>query len=674
MLLHWAGGRMTRLPAITVDENVASGPEPRDSLTGPSGGYGKASPHATIRPYGPPEPFPDKGVVKTRLLGPMGTQGVPDFELLEVIGEGGMGVVYTARQTALDRVIAIKRIRPGHHNLADQRRFLAEAAVTGRLDHPNIVPIHDLGIDQDGIPFYAMKHVRGRPWSELLREKTQEENLDILLRVGDTVAFAHARGVIHRDLKPENVMLGDFGELLVMDWGLAVAVEDLRRERHAQPVACGTPAYMAPEMAVDDHQRIGTTSDIYLLGAILFEIVAGTAPHPGADVSSSLLAAAKNLIVPSGQTGELAEIALRAMAKEPSERQATVQDFQAAIRAYQSHAQSLELSSRAARFMSQASRERGYDAFARAQYAFEDALELWPDNAFARAGARHARLAYAERARAAGDLDLAASLLSASDADHVLLLRQVEAVRHMRHHRQRRIRVLTWVSYGLLVLVIASLETGLLLVQAERDLVLRVTHERDQAEARLAKDETERQRAWTTVLEEGFESNSVPEATRVVRGEWTARNDVLIAKAEGVSVLLLAVPATEALRLQFDLLATHHLSVHLGVAEANVPERLEDSGQVVILDRQCLMVQHGQVLAAVPMPESVRGLSQRVLIGRLGLQVRVLVNGQQLMQHLFAPESVPVLRPRLVITAEKDTTIDNLRVERLTIPAGTEKK
>ncbi|MCD8140905.1 MAG: serine/threonine protein kinase [Planctomycetaceae bacterium] len=175
-----------------------------------------------------------------------------EYEIRELLGMGGMGVVNRARQASLDRAIVVKSIRPEYAGRAEaQEKFITEALATGSLDHPNVVPVHDMGVAQDGSLFYVMKEVRGRNWREVIRDLTEMENIDILLRVCDAIAFAHDRGIIHRDIKPENVMLGDFGEVLVMDWGLAAAVEPNAKATHITTInACaGTPSFMAPEMA-----------------------------------------------------------------------------------------------------------------------------------------------------------------------------------------------------------------------------------------------------------------------------------------------------------------------------------------------------------------------------------------------------------------------------------------
>jgi hypothetical protein len=198
-------------------------------------------------------------------------------------------------------------------------KFLSEAAVTGELDHPNIVPIHDLGSNEEGQLFYAMKEVRGTSWNEMIHENGLQENLEVLMRVADAVAFAHSKGVIHRDLKPENVMLGEFGEVLVMDWGLAASIREGGKAEslRGKSITAGTPAYMPPEMARGEGDAIGPHSDQYLLGAILYEIITGRAPHTGSSALDCLRNAADNVIQDTAQNGELLAVARRAMATQP---------------------------------------------------------------------------------------------------------------------------------------------------------------------------------------------------------------------------------------------------------------------------------------------------------------------------------------------------------------------
>jgi len=373
------------------------------------------------------------------------TAEVPEYEILRLLGEGGMGIVYEARQTSIDRNIAIKMIKPNAAKDEDEcHQFLAEAVATADLDHPNIVPVHDLGKNADGALFYAMKQVKGTSWLDLFREKSVDENLDILMRVADAVAFAHNRGVIHRDLKPENVMLGDFGEVLVMDWGLAAAVTAEAKADRLDPdhAIGGTPCYMAPEMAVGDAAKIGYASDIYLLGAILFEIVTGEQPHAGTDVMDCLANAAENEIVETDAEGELLDIALKAMAKQLDERFETVKAFQTAVREYQQHEESIALSTRARQGLVTAKAKKNYRGFARCVVQLEEAVSLWSENHAAVEGLSAGRLAYAECALQKGDLDLAASILDAGDSSHRALSERIYAAQKERTARRKRAKAL----------------------------------------------------------------------------------------------------------------------------------------------------------------------------------------------------------------------------------------
>ncbi len=397
----------------------------------------------------------------------------PDYELLKILGEGGIGVVYAARQTSVDRVIALKMLRP--ESAGDERvrsGFMIEATVTADLDHPNIVPVHELGSDEHGDLYYAMKRVVGTPWRKAIRHKTLAENIEILLRVADAVAFAHSRGVVHRDLKPDNVMLGDFGEVLVMDWGLAAAGDTAGRSKafplSAESAIGGTPAYMAPEMARGEVEAIGPASDIYLLGAILYEIVTGFPPHHGDDAVTCIVAAGMNRIRVTDKTGELVDIAVRAMSTNPADRYPCVKDFQSAIRAYLSHAESVGLAAGAERLLRQAREAGTYEDYARAAYMYEHAVEMWPDNAAAQDGAREARMAYATCALERGDLDLAASCLGKARLGETDLGRRVEAARRERDAKTRRIKILIYVAVILGLSVLSTYTLGYFRIRAEQ--------------------------------------------------------------------------------------------------------------------------------------------------------------------------------------------------------------
>jgi serine/threonine protein kinase len=195
------------------------------------------------------------------------------YELVSVLGRGGMGVVYLARDAALDREVALKIVdRPIDDGGGSPRALESEARILARLEHPGIVPVHDFGELPDGRLFYAMKRVRGDRLDRWLATgRDLDQRLAVFLRVCDAVAFAHAHGVVHRDLKPENVMVGEFGEVLVLDWGVA-------KERGARDLftaGAGTPAFMAPEQTKAG-ATIDERTDVFALGALL-EGIAGAA-------------------------------------------------------------------------------------------------------------------------------------------------------------------------------------------------------------------------------------------------------------------------------------------------------------------------------------------------------------------------------------------------------------
>lgn len=215
---------------------------------------------------------------------------------LEPHVKGGIGEVFTATDTELHRVVALKRLQDKCANdPASQRRFLLEAEVTARLEHPGVVPVHSLFRDDSDRPCYSMRFIQGRTLADAIKAYHAGPTdpvafrrlLQSFIQVCETIAYAHSRGVIHRDLKPQNIMLGQFGETLVVDWGLAKVVgrgEDERSthsEATLRPVgdgsgdetemgsAVGTPAYMSPEQAAGRWDVINAVSDVYSLGAVL---------------------------------------------------------------------------------------------------------------------------------------------------------------------------------------------------------------------------------------------------------------------------------------------------------------------------------------------------------------------------------------------------------------------
>ena len=389
---------------------------------------------------------------------------VADYQLLEQLGKGGMGMVYAARQASIDRKVAVKKMLPRVANQPVQReKFLAEAVVTGELDHPSIVPIYDLGTDSQGALFYSMKCVEGTPWSDVIYKKPLAENLDILDKSADALAFAHSRGVIHRDLKPENIMLGDYGEVLVMDWGLAMPANSSSKRSLG-----GTPAYMAPEMALGPSNLISPASDIYLFGAMLFEILAKKPPHTGDNVMMCLQAAARNEIVSTSVGGELMEIAMKAMASEPTDRHASMLEFQEEIRDYKNHAESIALVHRADGRLAEAIKSTDYQDFAQAMFSYEEALQFWEGNEEAQIGLVNARLAYAGAALEKGDYDLGLSLLDSEAEHHAELRGKLLVARSVRDSHQRRLKRSRTMIAALVTLLLVAISIGLFFVNQQR--------------------------------------------------------------------------------------------------------------------------------------------------------------------------------------------------------------
>jgi serine/threonine-protein kinase len=326
----------------------------------------------------PPDPLPDP----THTHAPGAAAGpaaaaVPDvagrYEFLGEVGGGGMGLVLRARDRTLNRDVAVKILRPQFARRPDiVGRFLDEAQIAGQLQHPGVVPVHELGALPDGRPFIAMKLVKGRTLDELLRERPAPAHdlprwLGVFEQVCQALAYAHARGVVHRDLKPANVMVGAFGEVQVMDWGLAkvlgagpagpapVAAEAtvvpasvIETGRGSDPrlateygSALGTYAYMAPEQARGELERLDRRCDVFGLGAVLCEILTGQPPYTGPafiDVRrqalSGDLSGATARLGACGADAELVALAKACLAPEPEGRPADAGAVAAAVSAH----------------------------------------------------------------------------------------------------------------------------------------------------------------------------------------------------------------------------------------------------------------------------------------------------------------------------------------------------
>jgi len=334
-----------------------------------------------------------------------------DLEVRSLIGEGGMGRVFLARQHSLRRDVAVKTAKDGAPDWARQAIFV-EGAVTGQLEHPAIVPVHALGIDSAGRPAMVMKRIEGVSWHVLAKDPANEGwdgwegtpddrllgHLQILMQICNALHFAHSRGIVHRDVKPENVLIGRFGDVYLADWGIATEVG------HVEDRLCGTPGYMAPEMV--SLLPVDERTDVYLLGATLHEVLTGRMRHDAGTAMMAIVSAklsepfAYDMSVPS----ELAELVNRACHVEPDERPSDAKTFRDAVLAHIRHRESAVLAAEGAERVMQLvqlldddepdeEQRREIDRLiAEARFGLETALTQWSDNAVA-----HEALAELER-------------------------------------------------------------------------------------------------------------------------------------------------------------------------------------------------------------------------------------------------------------------------------------
>ncbi len=313
---------------------------------------------------------------------PSEVRGERKYKVKGVIAVGGMGIVLEAEDVATRRSVAMKTLRKTR-SAEDIARFIEEAQITAQLEHPNIVPIYELNVNDLDLPFYTMKLVRGESLRQVLerlrleRAETVEqyplgELLGIFQKVCDAIAFAHSKGVVHRDLKPDNILLGKYGATVVMDWGLAkllgqraaglakdfssttlvtsARADDPGGVSTMKGLALGTPQFMSPEQASGESHTVDAPADIYGLGAILYNILTLRPPIEGADAQEVLENVVRGAITPPEKAVEglsllhlpegrlpadLIETALQAMALRPKDRFASVGALQAEIREFQ---------------------------------------------------------------------------------------------------------------------------------------------------------------------------------------------------------------------------------------------------------------------------------------------------------------------------------------------------
>jgi serine/threonine protein kinase len=426
------------------------------------------------------------------------SSGVSGFQLRRRVGQGGCGEVWEATQVSLQRRVAIKRIR---RDLLDVygptdserglllRSFRNEALTAANLEHPNIIPVHELSSDPDtGEPVLAMKLARGKPWNVALKEDFRTLSVDehlfkhlpILMGVAQAAAFAHSKGVLHRDIKPAQVIVGEFGEVVLVDWGLAIPFSGGESGRGIDPEfasaisplpedvsnPAGTSAYMAPEQTDVDSRRLGPWTDVYLLGGTLYYILTGRPPHQGNNRKEVYLRAMRGVVRPAAESapgrampGELLELAMEALHHDPEERIRSASEFIVRLRDCLSGAsrrrESVALTKDASIRLDHAKgdyRELG-DCAAQAVRA----RLMWPDNPTA-AELRERVLTEFARAALAND-DLVLAQIQAerkeNEGERRALLTEVEAA-NSRARRRETVRRSALAGVAVLALVVIA--------------------------------------------------------------------------------------------------------------------------------------------------------------------------------------------------------------------------
>ncbi|MEL6349706.1 MAG: serine/threonine-protein kinase [Myxococcota bacterium] len=381
------------------------------------------------------------------------------LSVLGTLGVGGMAIVRLAHQASLGRDIALKTLRPERATEQTGLLLLREAWVTGHLEHPNIVPVHDVRFDEEGRPMILLKRIEGRSWGELLREENPGDpiyegrdpllfHLRVLIGVCNAIEFAHSRNVIHRDIKPDNVMIGAFGEITVLDWGIAASLTPDPSGRLAtvqRKGIAGTPAYMAPEMVAGD--ILTEKTDVYLLGAVLFEILTGRPPHRGQSLNAIVRSISRLAELPQATPPMLALLCQAAMAPDPDERLESAAALRGQIEDFLEH-QGVEAIISAAEI----SRKKLADAiaagaeestiiehFSSGQFGFRHAHQVWPEHPRPPKGLDECLEMVTHWAIQRGALDIAAAYLAQMRSPPPALQADLEAARAAQSAQQQEI-------------------------------------------------------------------------------------------------------------------------------------------------------------------------------------------------------------------------------------------
>ncbi|MBD3240592.1 MAG: protein kinase [Chitinivibrionales bacterium] len=394
-------------------------------------------------------------------------QAGPRFDVVGEAGHGGTSHVYTVVDRSLGRTIALKLLRGrAEQKKGVKRRFIHEARVTAMLEHPNIVPVYDIGVTKDDRVYFLMKNVSGVSVGDAVRAardghpvppefETIDGRLRIMLKVCDALAFAHNRGYIHQDIKPDNIMLGEFGEVLILDWGCALGEKERSRGAAA---TYGTPAYMSPEQA--RQEGADERSDVYCLGATLYHMLTLCHPTWSNDPNEFWEMKRKGELSPLPERirqalpEALLGVTRTAMAPEPAERYESVAAFQNAITDYQAHAESIALAHRASEQLAAAGAHAEYHDYSRITARFEQALEMWSQNRDALDGLTRVKRCHALRALERGDLELADSIAKGESA-LADVVEKIDLERTRRRRVQRRARRVLYAAVALALALVA---------------------------------------------------------------------------------------------------------------------------------------------------------------------------------------------------------------------------
>lgn len=420
-----------------------------------------------------------------------------DLQVTGVLGEGGMGRVLLGFQRSLKRDVALKTLGDDA-SIERSEALLSEGFFTGHLEHPNIVPVHQLGLDDEGKPLLVMKRVIGvsldellddpnHAWWQLPQTNTASTSdrlvfcLRTLMAIADAVAFAHSRGVIHRDIKPANVMIGEFGQAYLVDWGLASFVDNLQ----VPGGVYGTPAFMAPEMLRGE--RLGPFTDVYLLGATLHAVLTHNQPrHAGSALREVIEAAFKSkpFAYADDVPRELATLANEATARDPEARPLSALAVRDRIATYLSHSGADAITAAAEARLREMEATTDGDAIRRlgseARFGFLTALGAWPESPSAGAGLRRCIEAMAKNELAQRQISAGRGLLedlatrlghrdhplfteleraeaaAAAEADEVKKLRELAADRDLSTSLGQRRRFIVGILLAVIVVTMLS--------------------------------------------------------------------------------------------------------------------------------------------------------------------------------------------------------------------------